>query len=93
MRRRARHTDRFGTPLRPLFADELRPVNAPAYRPVQCIHGRDESWLARCEADATHRAPDDHGSRYYPPSTRSWVTGAAWCPEHAPRYAVPIEES
>lgn len=92
MRRSQRHTDRFGTPLRPLFADELRPVNAPKTRPGQCWHGMNESWIARCEADGTYRIASKISDSYYPRGSRSWVEAARYCKEHKPPFAVPIEE-
>lgn len=94
MRRPYPRTDRYGTPLRPLSDDELRPVNAPPTpRRGQCWHGMNESWIPRCEADGTHRIPDKILDSYFPASARAWVEDARYCPAHKPPYAVPVEKS
>lgn len=90
MRRVARHLDRYGTPLAPLSADELRPVNAPvAPRPGQCAHGGD--FRPRCERIGTYKIRPDMLPK--DERLRRWTDeNTRYCAEHAGIFCVPAND-
>lgn len=89
--------DRYGTPLAPLFADDIRNANAPPSDPFDrcCVHTDEPFFGARCGQPGTHWLRRDlldrdmNGDLRWP--QQRWMR---FCPQHAkPGFHVPIPEA